>query len=256
MKWPHVARTAAVSLAITVTAAACGGGSDSASTEEDVATSTTTTSADDDSTTTQAPTTTEPIKGDSGSEYCDRVREAQDSNESPLDFSFFNKTPEELEAQFAANLEIFEEWQATSPPEIEADTAVILDFYRLFADRGNELNWNLEAMADDEVFNNAFDNPELDSATANVDNYTLNTCGVDFNEGDGSPPATGTDDALGDALESLGIPIPVDFLSEESLECLTEALAPLLEQDIGPGYVPTDDDIALLTDALDTCNIG
>ena len=257
MNRPRIARSAGIALAVAITAAACSGGSDDAASEENTTTSlsddTDLTSTTEASTTT---TTTEPIEGDSGSDYCDRVREAQTSNESPLDFSFFNKTPEELAAQFDRNLEIFEEWQSISPPEIQSDTAIVLDFYRLFVDRGNELEWNLEAMADDELFNSSFDNPRLVAATANIDSYTLNTCGVDFNESAGSPPATGTENALGDVLESLGIPVPVDFLGEEAIECLNDELEPLLEQDIGAGYVPTDDDIALLTTALANCGIG
>ncbi|MBT8241745.1 MAG: hypothetical protein KJN63_11005, partial [Acidimicrobiia bacterium] len=74
---------------LAILAAACGG-SDEAT--DDPTTTTVATSSDETTTTTMNETTTTTaaaVSGDSNSEYCDRVREAQASQESPLDFSYF-----------------------------------------------------------------------------------------------------------------------------------------------------------------------
>ena len=247
-----------VVLAVAMIASACGGGGDDSSAD---ATTTTTAQGGDGGTGAADTTTTtlEPVSGDSGSTYCERVREAEASDESPLDFNFFGLSPEELETQFARNLDIFEEWRSIAPPEIKADADIVVDFYRTFIERGNELGWDLQAMADDDIFNSGVDDPALDAASANLDNHSRDVCGVDFSSTSGPAPGTGgggDDDSLGSLLGSLGIPIPIDFLAEEDLECLITALEPLLTADIGPGYVPTDADIEALTNALDTCEIG
>jgi hypothetical protein len=241
-------------LGLALVATACGG---SDATPDD-ATTTVESSSDDESTTAASSTTTtaaEPLSGDSGSEYCDKVREAEASDQSPLDFSFFGSTPEEIETQFEKNLEIFAEWPAVAPDEIKDDAELIFDFYEQFVERGNALNWNLDAMADDEAFNTTFDNPDLDAATVNVENYTRDVCGVDLTQS-GTPPVGDSADPLGDLLTDLGIPIPTNILSEENLECLTTALEPLLDAGIGEGYVPTAEDLALFSEAIDTCGIG
>jgi hypothetical protein len=234
-------------------ATACGSGDDSADTPTTAASA----AADDDATTTSGTATTtttpEPVSGDSDSEYCERVRSEEDS---PLDISFFGLTPEELQVQFERNLEIFAEWPAIAPEEIKDDAEVVFDFYEQFVERGNEMGWSLEAMADDEAFNALFDSPELDAATTNLDNYTRDVCGVDFTEQSPTPPTAGSDDPLGELLLELGIPIPTSLLSEENLGCLTTELQPLLEAGIDEGYVPTAEDLELLSDAIDTCGIG
>jgi hypothetical protein len=238
--------------------ASCGGSDEAA---EDATTTTAGSSSEDTSTTASETTTTTAaaVSGDSDSEYCDRVREAEASDESPLDFSFFGSSPEEIEAQFERNLEIFAEWPAIAPPEIKADAETVYDFYRQLVERGNELSWNIQAMADDDFFNTSFDDPALDAATTNLDNYTRDVCGVDFTEQSTpppSPPSTGADDALGEVLGDLGFPIPTEILSEEDLECLTNELEPLLDSEIGEGYVPTTEDIGLFINAVETCGIG
>ena len=155
-----------VALALALTASACGGGEDGADSPTTTTTTTTAPSSGGDGggaadTTT---TTMEPASGDSGSTYCERVREAEASNETPLYFSFFGRSAEELEAQFARKLAIFEEWRDLAPPEFDDDAEIVLNFYRTFVERGNELVWDLQAMADDEVFNSGFDDAALDAA--------------------------------------------------------------------------------------------
>ncbi|MBT8202272.1 MAG: hypothetical protein KJO87_03110, partial [Acidimicrobiia bacterium] len=234
-------------------AAACGG-------DDGEAGDATTTTAGNGATTTTAAdattTTTEAASGDSNSAYCERVREAADSDETPLDFTFFGLSPEQLQAQFEKNLEIFEDWVDIAPREIEDDAQVVLDFYRRFIDLGNELNWDLEAMADSEEFNTAFDDPALDAATLNLDNFTENVCGVVFNDPASDPGTSSGDDPLADLATALGIPIPLNILDEATVECLTTELEPLLTADIGPGYVPTEADFELLTTALEACGLG
>lgn len=246
-----------VALALALIASACGGGEDGA---DSPATTTTTapTGGGTDGAAATTTTTVKPVSGDSGSTFCERVREAAASGESPLDFSFFGMSAEELEAQFSANLAVFEQWRDIAPSEIKDDANLVFDAYRTFVDRGNELNWDLEAMADDEVFNDGFDDAALDTASDNLENYTRDVCGVDLDEDFDPEPGAGDEDdgTLGSLLDTLGIPIPIDFLSEDDLECMTTALEPLLTAGIGPGYVPTDADLQVLADALEDCEIG
>ena len=246
-----------VVLAVALIASACGGGGDDTSADP---TTTTTAAPGGDGGTGASDTTTttmEPVSGDSGSTYCERVREAEASDETPLDFNLFGLSTEELEAQFARNLAVFEEWRSIAPPEIKADADIVFDFYRTFVERGNELGWDLEAMADDEVFNSGFDDPALDTASVNLENHSRDVCGVDFtsSSSDGPPPpADGGDDSVAILLSSFGI--PAGLLSEDDIECLREELGPEFEEKITPDYVLTTEDTLLIVGAVDTCEIG
>ena len=248
-------RLIAAILALTLVAGACGG-DDSG---EDTATTTTTAAGGGDGAADATTTTTEaePVSGDSGSTYCERVRQAEASDETPLDFSFFGMSADELKAQFEANIKVFEEWRSIAPPEIKEDADVVFDFYRKFVDRGNELEWNLEAMADDEVFNSGFDTPALDSAAVNLENYTRDVCGVDLNSsadpGSGPPPADVGDDPIATALNAFNL--PADLLSEDNIECLRDELGPEFEAGIEPGWTPSAEEIPVLIAAINTCGI-
>lgn len=249
-------RFIAVLIALALIAGACGG-DDSGG---DATTTTTASSGGGDGAAAATTTTTEaePVSGDSGSTYCDRVRQAEASSDSPLDFSFFGKSAEELEAQFAANLAIFETWVDIAPSEIEDDAEIVFQFYRKFVERGNELEWNLEAMADDEVFNAGFDDPALDTAAVNIENYSRDVCGVDFGTtGSGAtpPPASGgdSDDAVSILLSSFGI--PAGLISEDDIACLRGELGEEFEAKITPDYELTEQDSALLLAAVGECGI-
>ena len=257
-------------LALALLATACGGGD-----SDDTTTTTAASSSDGGSdsgnettTTTVAATTTTTevsVSGDSDSTYCRRVRAADESDETPLDFSFFGKTPEELEAQFEANLEVFAEWVSIAPDDIKDAAQTVYNAYEAFVNRGNELLWDLEAMADDEVLNSGFDTPELDTASEVLDAYSRDVCGVDFttiaDPGGQAPPTSpggGDDetDAVSILLGSFGL--PVDFFPEEAIECMRTELGPEFEAKITPDYVLTAEDTALLFAAIDACelNIG
>ncbi|NNF87456.1 MAG: hypothetical protein HKM97_02910 [Acidimicrobiia bacterium] len=249
-----------IALALVLTASACGGGEDGA---DNPTTTTTTTApssgADDGGAADTTTTTMEPVSGDSGSTYCERVREAEASNETPLDFSFFGKSPEELEAQFARNLAIFEEWRDIAPPEIEDDAELVFNFYRTFVERGNELQWDLEAMADDETFNSGFDDAALDAASVNLENHSRDVCGVDFGStADPGPdllPGGGDDDnPIATALEAFQL--PADLFSEEDIQCMRDELGAEFEAKIDADWVPSTDDIALILAAVDECGIA
>lgn len=244
-----------LAVVLSMIAAACGGG-DSASDDG----TTTTTTSDSGSTGNDTTTTTEPERasGDSGSDYCERVRAAQDGEEDSLDFNLFGRTPAEIEAQFEANLEIFEGWRDLAPDAIKDDADVLLEAFRTIVDRGKELEWDLEAMAADEVFNN-FDEPAISQATANLDAYSRDVCGVDFSVSadPGTAPPSGNgdeDDPITIALNFFQL--PAGFFSEEDVQCLRDELGSEFEASITPGWVPTQDDINLLLDALDACEIG
>jgi len=244
-----------VALALLLIASACGGGEDGA---DSPATTTTAPSAGGtDGAAATTTTTMKPVSGDSGSTFCERVREAAASNESPLDFDFFSLSPEEIEAQFSARLAVLEQWRDLAPSEIKDDADLVFDAYRTFVDRGNELNWDLEAMADDEVFNDDFDDAALDTASENLENYTLEVCGVDLNadaDGPGLPPAGGDeDDPITAVLEAFQL--PADLFSAEDIQCMRDELGAEFEAKIDADWTPSTDDIALILAAVDACGI-
>jgi len=260
MRWFRRFRFTAAVLGLVLVATACGGGDSSSDTTTTTAATTGGGSTDgSDDTTTTTTTTTEPeqVSGDSGSDYCERVRDAEASNDSPLDFSFFGKTPAQLQAQFESNLKVFEQWKDVAPGEIDDDIDVIFNFYKTFVDRATELEWNLEAMADDEVFNTAFDDPAVDAAGDNIDKYTLDVCGVDFS----ATADPGTDDGDGQldpvsiVLNALPITIPDGLLSADDIACMSDEMGSEFIDAVTPDYVVTQADIALLVAAADTCGI-
>jgi hypothetical protein len=253
-------RLIAVLMALSLVASACGGSEEDSG--GDATTTTTTAAGGSDGGNVAADTTTttraEPASGDSESTYCERVREADSSEESPLDFSFFGKSSDELEAQFAANIKIFEDWRSIAPDEIKDDADVVFDFYQKFVDRGNELEWDLQAMAEDEVFNTGFDDPALDTAARNLDNYSRDVCGVDStltaDPGPGlPPPADPGDDPIAIALNAFNL--PAGLFSEESIECLRTEVGPEFEANIGPNWTPTTEEITVLLAAVEACGI-
>ncbi len=246
-------RLIAFLVVLTLVATACGGGEEA----EGDATTTSASGSGGDGAAATTTTKSEPVSGDSGSTYCDRIRATQVGDEQGLDFNFLNLNPDEIKAQFERNLRVFEDWQSIAPDEIKDDAAVLVETFRAIVERGNELEWDIEALIDDDVFN-GFDDAAVAAASDNLDAYSLNVCGVDtsISGEDGPPPDDGGDNTVGSLLGALGIPIPTEFLSEEDLECLNTALEPLLSADIGPGYIPTGADIEVLSKALDTCELG
>jgi len=243
-------RFIAVLMALALVASACGGGDDDSSGGD----ATTTTAATpggggdvaaDTTTTTQA----EPVSGDSGSTWCDRIREFEDPDDSPIDFNFFGLTPEQLEAQFETNVEVYEDWARTAPSEIEDDVNVFLDAFRLLVDRAEALDWSLLALADDPEFITAFDNPAFEAAADNIDAYNRDVCGVDVTSiadpGAGPPPADVGDDPIAIALNAFNLPA----------DRLREAVGPEFEANITSDWIPTQEQIAALLAAIGACGI-
>ncbi|MGI9648168.1 MAG: hypothetical protein ACR2OI_06580 [Acidimicrobiia bacterium] len=266
MSWLRRLRALTFIMALALVATACGGGGDDSGDDP----TTTTTSAGDgggsdggsdgdgssDPTTT---TTTAPpsVSGDSDSDYCDRVRQGFEE-QSGLDFNFIGKTPQEIQELFETNLRLFEEWQDHAPREIEDDAAVMVEAFRSIVERGNELEWDLQALASDPVFG-ALDTAEVEAAGDRLDAYSLEVCGVDFSELDGSggdagPGSDEPQDAVTILLGTFGI--PASFFSEEDIECLREELGPEFEAKITADYVLTPEDTALLGGALEACEIS
>ena len=144
-----------------------------------------------------------------------------------------------------------------APSEIKDDANLVFDAYRTFVERGNELNWDLEAMADDEVFNNGFDDAALETATDNLENYTSDVCGVDLDEDSDPdlPPAGGDDDdPITAVLEAFQL--PADLFSAEDIQCMRDELGAEFEAKIDADWVPSTDDIALILAAVDACGIA
>lgn len=248
-------RLIAAILALMLVASACGG-DDSGG---DAATTTTTASGSGDGAADATTTTTEaePVSGDSGSTYCDRIRAAQDGSEDGLDFNLLGKSPDEIKALFETNLRVFEDWRDLAPNEIQDDADVLLDAFRTIVERGNELDWDLETLVDDPVFN-AFDDAAVTAASNNLDAYSKDVCGVDLNTladpGAGPPPPDDAgDDPIAIALNAFSL--PADLLSEDNIECLRDEVGPEFEAGIEPGWTPSAEEVTVLIAALDTCGI-
>jgi hypothetical protein len=265
MSWLRRFRTLTFILALALVASACGGGGDDSG---DEATTTTTSAGNDggsegdgssDPTTTTTTTTTAPtpVSGDSDSDYCERVRQGFE-DQSGLDFNLINKTPQQIQELFEDNLKLFEDWLDHAPDEIEDDAAVMVDAFRTLVERGNELEWDLQALASDPVFG-VLDTAEVEAAGDRLDAYSLDVCGVDFSEidGSGADPGPGGDepqDAVSILLGTFGI--PASFFAEEDIECLREELGPEFEAKITPDYVLTAEDATLLGSAIEACEIN
>ena len=250
-------------IALALVATACGGGSDDSS-DDPTTTSTVAGGGGDNDGGSSASTTTTPttapaqVSGDSGSGYCDRIRDTSEGDQDGLDFNPLGKTPQQLQALFEANLEVFEGWENLAPDEIKDDAAVIIEAFRGIVERANELEWDLQALASDPAFN-AFDSAEVTAAADNLDAYSRDVCGVDFSTlGDsGAAPGPGGDepqDAVTILMRSFGI--PAGFFSDEAIECLRQALGPEFEAKITADYVLTAEDTLLLADAFEVCEIS
>jgi hypothetical protein len=245
----------AIFVAIALVAGACGGddsGGDAATT--------TTASATNGGSGSDATTTTteaEPVSGDSGSTYCERIRATSEGDEQGLDFNFFNLTPDGIRDLFNQNLEVFKDWQSIAPDEIKEDAAVLVDAFAAIVDRGNELEWDINALIDDDVFN-SFDDAAVTAASNNLDAYSKDVCGVDFttisSDSEPPPPADVGDDPVAILLNAFGI--PAGLISEDDIECLRAELGPEFEARITPEYELTTEDTLLLVDAVDACEIG
>lgn len=250
-----------IAVGLMLVAAACGGGDSSSDTQtSDTSTTTTTSGGDGGSGASDTTTTTaEQVSGDSGSTWCDRIREAQDNaDENPINFNFFGMTPEQLEAQFETNLEIYEEWADIAPSEIDDDVDTILNAFRLWFERASALEWDFLALAEDAEFIAAFEDAAVVTAANNIDAYNRDVCGVDFTSiaDPGGPPTTADvgDDPIAIALNAFQL--PASLLSEDDIECLREQVGPEFEASITPGWVPGQDDITVLLAAVEACEIG
>lgn len=253
-------------IALALVATACGGGGDD--TDGDTTTTTTASSgsggdgdggsvSDGDSQATTTTTAGASVSGDGDSDYCERVREGFEEQEG-LDFNLIGKTPQQIQELFEGNLRLFEEWLDHAPDEIEDDAAVMVEAFRTLVERGNELEWDLQALAADPVFG-VLDTDEVEAAGDRLDAYSLEVCGVDFGQlggSDGAPGGGGDEpaDAVSILMGQFGI--PAGFFAEEDIACLREALGPEFEAKITEDYVLTADDTLLLADAFEVCEIS
>lgn len=245
---------------LALVAAACGG--DDGAGDETTTTAgeqtTTTTAATTTTTTAPAPTTTTiaEVSGDSDSRWCQAVRAAQeDDGESPLNFNPFAltdpATAEQTLTEFLENIEMFED---LAPPEIEDDVGTVVGAFRSFYDIVAAAGFDVLALSEDDLA--GLDDPALETAASNIDTYSTEVCGVDFDQ-PVDPTAGGGDDPVAIVLAALGL--PPGMIPEEVQECV---LTTLLEQNpefvasIGPGYVPSETDVALLLETAAGCGFS
>ena len=242
----------------TLLAVACGGDDDGdvlassdASTDAESAPATEDTTGDDN----------EAMTGDGDSEWCERIREVQDSDEpSPLNFSFTGLDPATLETQFTDNLEVVEEWADTAPPEIDDQVATMLETYTSFVELASDAEWNLIALGSDPEFLAIAEDPAIQQAANDIDAYSRDVCGIDF----GVPaqtvpaPAPGTDDdAAGMVDEFLSqFGLPAGFLNDEQLACMEGELSKAFPDGLPEDLTLTADNLELFDTAGSACGIG
>lgn len=205
----------------------------------------------------------EPPSGDSGSAWCNAVREAQENpDDSPLSFDFFGKTPAQIEEQFNKNVEVIEDWADLAPNEIKGDVETIAAAFRRFVQFGNEADWDVIALSENPEFATAFDDPGIDQAGDRLDQYSRTVCGVDLNAGlDAGPsdqppvPEVSEDALLIDQLfEALGVGA-AGFIPDEIKVCMNAQLlaSGAFPDGIGTGFTVTEEAFAVLDAAATAC---
>lgn len=237
---------------IALVATGCGGGDGDDGGAGDTTTTTTDAGPVDDSTTT---TTLPDMTGDSGSTWCQRVREAVESDEpSPLSFNFFGLTTQQLQEQFERNLEVFEEWADLAPPEIEDAVDQFVDGFRTVVDIGNEANWDINVLANDAEFDSAF-GEDIDAAGNAIDAYNRDVCGVElgFDSASGATSTTLPDED--DFVAQLFGTLTASLIPQEARDCLNEELADHFPGPLPAGYVPTQADFEAFDAAAQTCEV-
>lgn len=236
----------AILLAFTLVAAACGGdddtaaGADSSSTTDDSSgddSSGDDNSGDDNSGDDDGP---EFSGGGSGS-FCDKARSVDENdplqNASILDGEQFFADMDETWGQVAS----------MAPPEIKGDIDTLFRGLDVFKDLFEKYGYNLldpELQAEMEDF----DSSELDVASANLDKYLEDVCGIDRSSDiENSGPGLDITQIDPDALEDLDPAGALALLTalgvdQETAECFVEELGDELE-----GFDPQNPDISILS---------
>lgn len=247
-------------IALSVVATACGGddsgGDGTTSTTEQQTTTTTEATTTTTSPTTTTTVATEPVvSGDSNSEWCQAAREAQEQEgENPLNFDpFALSDPATAEAALNEILDQLQMFESLAPPEIEADVEVLVGAFQSFYDVIAAAGFDLLALSEDDIA--TFDDPGLETATNSIDAYTTGVCGVDFDTP--QDPGAGEDDPVAIVLAALGL--PAGLIPADVQECVLNTLLaqnPEFIAGIGPGYVPSETDVALLLETAAECGFS
>ena len=122
------------------------------------------------------------FSGDGSSRFCDLIRELDES--SPLDAAFGNSsTPEATKANWDRVMAVFGPLQQSAPDEIAADVAVATRFIgvmdRIFVENDYDMVEIASALEADPVLVALGDaDPVMDAATARLDAYGVQVCGL------------------------------------------------------------------------------
>lgn len=195
--FPHL-RALLVALLAVAVLGACGGddddGGDTALTTtteaEDEAEATTTSETTEDTTDTSTDDTTEDttdtstddstdpsFEGDADSEWCGYYRTL---DEMPDLFGSEASTPEQVEEQFGEALIVADQLVEEAPDEIADQTAVVAAAFQELGEILERYDWDFVRFSEEgseEEFA-LLENPELEEASADVEAYASQVCGI------------------------------------------------------------------------------
>jgi hypothetical protein len=119
--------------------------------------------------------------GEGSTEFCALMKKYND--ESPTD-AFNSNDPADLEKTWKQISETMAEIDTKAPPEIADDVSLVADAFQRLAQLMQDNDYDMlkvgQAMADDPELQSLVggDGAELDAATARLDAYGVNVCGV------------------------------------------------------------------------------
>jgi len=200
------------------------------------------------------------MTGDGDSEWCQAIREIQESGEAnPMDFGFTGLDPASMEAYFTGNLAMMDDWRNAAPPEIDQQVETMYGLYSSFIDLAEAAEWNVAAMGSDPEFMELVSDPAIEQAANDIDAYSRDVCGVDLIAVETPSPSVpaGDADASGLAGEFLGqFGLPPNFLSDQQLECLNGELAKAFPGGLPENLTLNAETLEVFDTAGAACGVG
>ncbi|MEM7141378.1 MAG: hypothetical protein AAF548_10130 [Actinomycetota bacterium] len=199
-----------------------------------------------------------------GRSFCEIAQE-QDARSGDLDM--LSATPEQLESDLNALLELTDAGIAAAPNDsIRADLQTLRDGQAAIVGVLADADYRIGSV-DPAAFEASADEAAMDAAEERVEAYTSSECGVDNSDDDDDDadvdPADLPDDVIGDLLDNPAIRQPIiDGMTEDGqidegqANCLLDQLGLDFMTGFAGDFDPTDPSSAgPIVDALGACGI-